>query len=439
MSGRFRAILPFEEMGDRNGSAHMGSSKITRTSTSPRSSHLDIRPGHLQVGWSVLAVALALVAAGALFAVLNVQPAGSIAVGLDLVIPLAFSVPGAVIVGYRPGNPIGRILCIMGLTMGVSFLLGEYGDYALRTNPGSVPGGVLAVWLQNFFWFPVVGLVPLLLLLVPDGSLPSPRWRPVAWVPAVVIALVSLAGAFSPGPIGADPRPGAPQNPVGVEPARQVLEFAFFVGFLVIPVLAVVALVALALRFRRAQGLERQQLKWFAYGAFLLVVGLAGLLLPVRSEAVAKAIFAVGVGCFTAGVAVAVLRYGLYEIDVIINRTLVYALLTGTLALVYFGSVVLAQGIMRAVAGQESEVAVVAATLAVAAGFQPLQGRIQGAIDRLFFRRKYDAAQVLAAYGAALRDDAALETLSDGLLRVADETMRPAHVSLWLASPEERR
>jgi len=429
MSGRFRAILPFEEMGDRNGSAHMGSSKITRTSTSPRSSHLDIRPGHLQVGWSVLAVALALVAAGALFAVLNVQPAGSIAVGLDLVIPLAFSVPGAVIVGYRPGNPIGRILCIMGLTMGVSFLLGEYGDYALRTNPGSVPGGVLAVWLQNFFWFPVVGLVPLLLLLVPDGSLPSPRWRPVAWVPAVVIALVSLAGAFSPGPIGADPRPGAPQNPVGVEPARQVLEFAFFVGFLVIPVLAVVALVALALRFRRAQGLERQQLKWFAYGAFLLVVGLAGLLLPVRSEAVAKAIFAVGVGCFTAGVAVAVLRYGLYEIDVIVNRTLVYGLLSVLLGLGYGGAVL----ILGQLAGQErSSLVVAGSTLAVAAAFQPARRRVQAGVDRRFNRRKYDAAKTIEGFSAHLRDEIDLDTLSAEVLAVVDQTMQPTRVSLWL-------
>jgi hypothetical protein len=414
----------------------MASSRIAGTKRSPRSSRLDTRPGHLQVGWSVLAVALALVAVGTLFAVLNqrrgsiaVGSPGSIAVGLDLVIPLAFSVPGAVIVGYRPGNPIGRILCIMGLTMGVSFLLGEYGDYALRTNPGSVPGGVLAMWLQNFFWFPVVGLVPLLLLLVPDGSLPSPRWRPVAGVPVAAIALVSLAGAFSPGPIGADPRPGAPQNPVGIEPARQVLEFAFFVGFLVIPVLAVVALVALALRFRRSQGVERQQLKWFAYGAFLLVVGLAGLLLPIRSETVAKAIFAVGVGCFTAGVAVAVLRYGLYEIDVIVNRTLVYGLLTVLLGLGYGGAVL----ILGQLAGRErSSLVVAGSTLAVAAAFQPARRRVQAMVDRRFNRRKYDAAKTIEEFSARLHDEVDLDTLSAEVLAVVDQTMQPTRVSLWL-------
>ena len=402
---------------------------MTGTSTSPRSSHLDTLPGHLHAGWSVLSLALALAALGALFSVLNhFQPAGSIAGWFDLVIPLAVSVPGAVIVGYRPANPLGRILCTMGLTMGVAALLGQYSDYALRTNPGSVPGGVLAAWLQSFFWFPVIGLVPLLLLLVPDGSLPSPRWRPVAWVPAAAIALVILAGAFSPGPIGADPRPGAPQNPVGIEPARQVLEVAAAVGFLVIPAVTVIALLALVLRFQRAQGVERQQLKWFTYGAFLLVVGLAALLVPL-SEAVAKAILAAGVGCFTAGVAVAVLRYGLYEIDVIVNRTLVYGLLTVLLGLGYAGAVLIGGQL----AGQErSNLVVAGSTLAVAAAFQPARRRVQAGVDRRFNRRKYDSAKTIEGFSARLREQVDLDTLSAELLAVVDQTMQPATASLWL-------
>jgi hypothetical protein len=417
-------------MGERDGSAHMGSSKVTGTSTSPGSSHLDTLPRYLQAGWSVLSLALALAALGALFSVLNhFQPGGSIAGWFDLVIPLAFSVPGAVIVGYRPANPIGRILFTMGLTMGVSALLGQYSEYALRTNPGSVPGGVLAAWLQSFFWFPVIGLVPLLLLLVPDGSLPSPRWRPVAWVSAVAIALVILAGAFSPGPIGADPRPGAPQNPVGIEPARQVLEVAAAVGFLAIPVVTVMALLALALRFRRAQGVERQQLKWFAYGAFLLVVGLAAVAAPLLSEAVAKAILAAGVGCFTAGMAVAVLRYGLYEIDVIVNRTLVYGLLTILLGLGYAGAVLVGGQL----AGQEGSSLVVAgSTLAVAAVFQRARRRVQAGVDRRFNRRKYDAAKTVEGFSARLRDEIDLDTLSAEVLAVVDQTMEPTQVSLWL-------
>jgi hypothetical protein len=402
---------------------------VTGTSTSPRSSHLDTLPGHLHAGWSVLSLALALAALGALFSVLNhFQPAGSIAGWFDLVIPLAVSVPGAVIVGYRPANPLGRILCTMGLTMGVAALLGQYSDYALRTNPGSVPGGVLAAWLQSFFWFPVIGLVPLLLLLFPDGLLLSPRWRPVAWVPAAAIALVILAGAFSPGPIGADPRPGAPQNPVGIEPARQVLEVAAAVGFLVIPAVTVIALLALVLRFQRAQGVERQQLKWFTYGAFLLVVGLAALLVPL-SEAVAKAILAAGVGCFTAGVAVAVLRYGLYEIDVIVNRTLVYGLLTVLLGLGYAGAVLIGGQL----AGQErSNLVVAGSTLAVAAAFQPARRRVQAGVDRRFNRRKYDSAKTIEGFSARLREQVDLDTLSAELLAVVDQTMQPATASLWL-------
>jgi hypothetical protein len=403
---------------------------VTGTSTSPRSSHLDTLPGHLHAGWSVLSLALALAALGALFSVLNhFQPAGSIAGWFDLVIPLAVSVPGAVIVGYRPANPLGRILCTMGLTMGVAALLGQYSDYALRTNPGSVPGGVLAAWLQSFFWFPVIGLVPLLLLLVPDGSLPSPRWRPVAWIPAAAIALVSLGGALTPGPLGSDPRPGTPQNPVGIEPARQVLEVAVGVGFLVIPVVAVVALVALALRFRRSQGMERQQLKWFAYGAFLLIAGLAALLAPIRSEAVAKAIFAVGVGCFTVGVAVAVLRYGLYEIDVIVNRTLVYGLLTVLLGLGYGGAVLI---VGQLAGGERSSLVVAGSTLAVAAAFQPVRRRVQATVDRRFNRRQYDAAKTIEGFSTRLRDQIDLDTLSAEVLTVVDQTMEPTSVSLWL-------
>ena len=408
----------------------MGSSKIAGRSTSPRPGHLDTRPGRVHAGWSVLSLALALAALGTLFAVLNhFQPAGSIAGWFDVVIPLAFSLPGAVIVGYRPGNPIGRILCIMGLTMGVAVLLGQYGEYALRTNPGSVPGGVLALWLQTFFWFPVIGLMPLLLLLVPDGSLPSPRWRPVAWVPAAAIALVSLGGAFTPGPLGSDPRPGTPQNPVGIDPARQILEVAVGVGFLVIPAVAVVALVVLALRFRRSQGLERQQLKWFAYGAFLLIAGLAALLAPIRSEAVAKAIFAVGVGCFTVAVAVAVLRYGLYEIDVIVNRTLVYGLLTVLLGLGYGGAVLI---LGQLAGGERSSLVVAGSTLAVAAAFQPVRRRVQATVDRRFNRRQYDAAKTIEGFSARLRDQIDLDTLSAEVLTVVDQTMEPTSVSLWL-------
>jgi two-component system, NarL family, sensor kinase len=190
------------------------------------------RPGTApRHGWSLLGTAVALAALGALFGMLNhFKPAGSVALWFDLVISLALAVPGAILVGYRPANPIGWILAAMGLASGASTVLGEYGYYASHTNPGPVPGGVLALWLQTLVWFLPIGLVPLLVLLVPDGSLPSPRWRPLAWIAVAAMALVIVAGALSPGPIGGDPLAGAPQNPLGIEPARQALGLAAGVG-----------------------------------------------------------------------------------------------------------------------------------------------------------------------------------------------------------------
>ncbi len=384
-------------------------------------------------GWSVLGVALALAVLGALLGVLNhFEPAGNVALWFDLVISLALAVPGAILVGYQPANPIGWILAAMGLTSGLSVVLGEYSHYALHTHPGSVPAGVVALWLQQLVWFPAIGLVPLLVLLVPNGSLPSPRWRPLVWVSVAAMAVVIVAGAFSPGPIGGDPLPDAPQNPLAIEPAGQALELAAGVGFLVIPVLTLVALVALVLRFPRARGVERQQLKWFAYGIFLLLAGLAALLAPLQSEGVAKAIVAAGLGCFTATVAVAVLRHGLYEIDVIINRTLVYGLLTALLAGVYASVVLILGQVFGGVGGDPSSWAVAGATLAVAALFQPARRRIQAVVDRRFNRRRYDAAKIVEAFNRRLREEVDLDALSVELLGVVDQTMQPTRASLWL-------
>jgi hypothetical protein len=366
---------------------------------------------------------VAAAALGALFGLLNhFQPAGSVALWFDLVSPLALAVPGAVLVGYRPANPIGWILAAMGLSAGLSVVLGEYGYYALHANPGSVPGGTLALWLQTLVWFPPIGLVPLLVLLVPNGSPPSPRWRPLVWVGVAAMAVVMVAGAFSPGPIGGEPLPGTPQNPLGIAPASQFLELAGGVAFLVTPVVTVVALLALVLRFRRARGGERQQLKWFAYGALLLLAGGAALFVPL-SEPVAKVIVAAGLGCFAGALAVAVLRLGLYEIDVI-NRTLVYGLLTILLGLGYT-SVVLVLG--QLVGQERSNLVVAGATLAVAALFQPARRRIQQFVDRRFNRRKYDAAKTVEAFSARLRDEVDLDTLSAELLAVADQNHAANH------------
>jgi MFS family permease len=308
----------------------------------------------------------------------------------------------------------------------------------IRANPGSMPGGVLALWLQTLVWFPPIGLVPLLALLVPDGSPPSTRWRPLAWVAVAAMAVVIVAGAVSPGPIGGEPLPGTPQNPLGIGRARQALDLAEGVAFLVTPALAGVALLALALRFRRAQGTERQQLKWFAYGTFLLLAGGVALFLPL-SEAVAKVIVAAGLGCFTATLAVAVLRHGLYEIDVIINRTLVYGLLTALLAGVYAAAVLVLGQLFGGVGEHPPSWVVAGATLAVAVLFQPARRRIQAVVDRRFNRRKYDAAKTLEAFSARLRDQVDLDTLSTELLAVTNQTMQPTMATLWLRPSGQAR
>jgi len=245
------------------------------------------------------------------------------------------------------------------------------------------------------------------------------------------MAVVTVAGAFSPGPIGGDPLPGAPQNPLGIEPAGQALGLAGGVAFQVTPALAVVALLALALRFRRAQGVQSQQIKWFAYGAFLLLAGLAALFLPL-SEGTSKVIVAAGLGCFTGALAVAVLRHGLYEIDVIINRTLVYGLLTALLAGVYASAVLILGQVFGGVSGDPPSWAVAGATLAVAALFQPARRRIQAVVDRRFNRRKYDAAKTVEAFSRRLRDEVDLDALSVELLGVVDQTMQPTRASIWL-------
>jgi MFS family permease len=296
---------------------------------------------------------------------------------------------------------------------------------------------VLALWLQTLVWFLPIGLVPLLVLLVPDGTLPSRRWRPLVWVAVAAMAVVIVAGALSPGPIGDDPLPGAPRNPLGIESARQALDLAAGVAFLATPALALVALLALLQRFRRAQGIERQQLKWFAYGSFLLLAGLAAFFLPL-SEAVSKVVVAAGLGCFTGAVAVAVLRHGLYEIDVILNRTLVYGLLTALLAGGYAVAVLVLGQLFGGVGRDPPSWAVAGATLAVAALFQPARRRIQAVVDRRFNRRKFDAARTVEEFSVRLRDEVDLDALSAELLAVVDQTIQPTRASLWLRPSVER-
>ena len=332
---------------------------------------------------------------------------------------------GALITARRPGNLIGLLLLTGSLSVAAAEFAEGYVAYGLA-HPGVLPALRLAGWLLAWTWVPSPAVVMLLLLVYPTGRLLSPRWRPVAWAVGLWAAVTLVAMALYP----EIPSAGGLTlpNPFGLSgTAGELLRRAPSVLFPLIPVLLIVSASALVLRFVRSRGVERQQLKWLAYAAGLnLVVGLVppgwlGGWKPVLDNLAGWA--------FPVAIGIAILRYGLYDIDRIINRTLVYGLLTAVLGGAYAGLVL----VLGQLLGQElSSLAVAGATLAAAALFQPARRRIQQAVDRRFNRRKYDAARTVAAFSARLRDEVDLAALSAELLAVVDQTMKPTRVSLWL-------
>jgi hypothetical protein len=390
------------------------------------------------LAWSLVALSVAFTGFGLLFLFLSgsFEDLVDESLGIDAVLALTFPMVGAVVASRRPGNAVGWIFCAIGLCGGAEIFTVEYGIYALVTNPGSLPAGVISTWIGTWVWLPSVTLtITFLLLLFPHGRLLSPRWRPVAWLAAVTVAGTVLL-AIVPWDLL---NPGVPaQNPVGVESLRYLGIAPPVPIFLIGIPTTLLSVASLVLRFKRSQSEERQQLKWFVYAGVLIVgVLFVPLLIPGAAASLLQ-LFVMPLLPVAAGIAI--LRYRLYEIDLIINRTLVYGTLTVTLVAVYFGGIVLLQGVgnvvlqvpFRALIGQESALAVVVSTLVIAALFNPLRSRIQSFIDRRFYRSKYDAAKTLEAFSAKLRDETDLDALSDDLVGVVRETMQPAHVSLWL-------
>ena len=360
---------------------------------------------------------------------------------------VAFSSVGAVVGSRRPENPIGWLFCAIGLFAAIVLLSSEYAAYALLAQPNSLPGGLAMVWIRAWAWVPYLGLFVLLFLVFPDGWPPTPALRWFSGLVLFVIAYGTLLAAFSPGPI--DAIGGAVENPLGMEPLRGVgTNSAVGPVESVLYVLGIVAAASLFARMHRARGVERQQIKWFAYATVVLVGG--AVLAFTVSEAtglrwlgeLGLVLTMVGLAGLPLAIGFAVLKYGLYNIDRIINRTLVYGSLTTMLLAVYFGGIVVLQRLFVLLTGERSTLAVVASTLVIAALFTPLRRRIQGFIDRRFYRRKYDTRKTLEAFSAQLRNETDLGALSDDLVEVVRETMQPAHVSLWLrpeATPKGER
>lgn len=354
------------------------------------------------------------------------------------VLAVGYPLVGALVASRQPANPVGWLL----LAIGIGLALGALVDTNLRS--ASPTAFAVSAWLSETAWYVWLTSAGVFLPLVfPNGRLVSPRWRPVVWL-GLAALLTSLVGVgFEPGPLDVDsPRPL--DNPLGIEAAAGFLSGLARVGDVLLAVSFLLAAASLVVRFRRSRGTERQQLKWFAYVGLVALAGLAVAMVAVlfgaqEGEEVSSWVgvpgaagWFIAVGTIVIGIPIAtgmaILRHRLYDIDVVIRRTLVYGALTATLVASYVGSVLLLQLVLS----PESDIAIAASTLAVAAMFRPVGSRVQRLVDRRFYRRKYDAAQTIEAFGARLRDEVALDSLSGELRGVVQETMQPAHVSLWL-------
>jgi hypothetical protein len=360
------------------------------------------------------------------------------------VITISTSPVGALIASRRAQNPLGWIICAIGLGSGIEHFAGQYAIYALLVSePTSLLGGEVLAWVVSWLWVPSAGLLVFLLLLFPDGRLASGRWRWFAWLSATALTAGTISAAFLPGPIDGL---GPVRNPLGIEGTRQLLgPVVSGSAALAEGLLALVAAVSLLLRLRHARGEERQRIKWFAY-AITVMAGGFFLTYTVAEAIDVWWVWWTGFGLTMASVlgvqlsiGIAILKHRLFDIDLIINRTLVYTTLTATLALLYLGGVVVLQRLFVVLTGEKSTLAVVASTLGIAALFTPLRRRIQSFIDRRFYRRKYDARKTLEAFSTKLRDETDLEALNNELVGVVRETMQPAHVGLWLKEPQRRR
>jgi hypothetical protein len=344
--------------------------------------------------------------------------------------PLAFAVVGALVATHQPRNPVGWQLLAVGVFLTANLAGESYARYALVSAPGSLPGGMYGAWL-GWTYAPIVAtLVIFLPLYFPTGRLLSPRWRPVLWLGVGFLVLAVAGNALWPGPQvwlrGSSPAP----NPVVFLPrATPLFDLLRDLAGLCLLLGLGGAIAALAVRFRRSRGSERQQLKWFTYAAALAPLpGLAYDFLPGISALLRLVIYPL----VPISIGVAILRYRLYEIDRIINRTLVYGLLTALLASIYAGLVLVLGQQFGGLGAKPPSWVVAGATLAVAALFQPARRRIQQAVDRRFNRRKYHAATTIEAYSVRLRDQLDLDTVSTELLAVVDQTMEPTRVLLWL-------
>ena len=396
------------------------------------------------LAWALVTLSVVLLVGGIALAQMTRSTApqrpyfGPVEAAFVLATVLTFSVVGAIVASRQPRNAIGWIFCGIGLVVSLNSLTGSYAEY--RLAGGSALGSLAetAAWFSSWSWTLWL-YVPttFLLLLFPDGRLPSPRWRPVAWCAALGVISFVAGYALTPGPLEEFPRI---TNPYGVD--SPILDAIAVAGAILAAASMLASPVSLIVRMRRAGRVERQQIKWLAYGGALVVGAVfVGGAISIWVGEVGISLIIIGLLGLPIFTGVAIARYRLYDIDIVINRTLVYGSLTAMLALVYFGGVAATQAISSALTSQEKQpqLAIVVSTLVIAALFNPLRRRVQAFVDRRFYRSKYDAAKTLEAFSAKLRDETDLDALSDELVGVVRKTMQPAHVSLWLRTDPASR
>jgi hypothetical protein len=349
-------------------------------------------------------------------------------VAVFVILALAVAINGAIILWHRPQNRIGWVLCASGLVGCAEHLVGSYAAAAMAG--GVLPFGPVAAWV--FSWLEIFHLGPLgtfVLLLFPDGRLPSPRWRPVAWAAAAATAAVAVGIAFVPAPV---PVLGIP-NPFGREELRAETLGLVGIGFVLLGFTSILCIASLLRRYRRSAGIERQQIKWVAFasvfGVWPAVVILA-LGVPLGVGALIASFAAVPL---PTAMTIALVRYRLYDIDLLIKRTVVYGATSAALALTFFAGILALQAALRPLTSG-SELSVAASTLLSFALFQPIRSRIQEGVDRRFDRSRYSAARTLEAFAEQLRDEVDLDALRDDLLGAVERSMAPAHASVWLRS-----
>ena len=388
--------------------------------------------------WALLPLLLILMVGIRILTILNGTPANteiSIAISGFVIV-----VVGVLIVSRQPANTIGWLLVISSGCMYLAEFSYQWARYSLITNPGALPFGLVVGWFSLWLWTPVIFCLFILLpLLFPTGRPLSPGWRKVALLGWFEFILTIFMFGLRPGPMeGLEPIP----NPLGLN-----LPISFFDTLDLISTVSLLVLVGLAffsfvIRYRVSLGEARLQMKWFLFAfALLFATAARGILseylglFPALPEAVDNALFSFNIALIVIAIGIAILKYRLYEIDVIIRKTLVYGSLTFSLAMVYFGSIALMQSIIRPFGMRDSPFGVILSTLVIAALFSPLRRRIQIEMDRRFYRSKYNAEKILSNFSAGLRDQVDLEQTTAQLVRTIQETMMPTHMSVWIKPP----